>query len=44
MDLVTTCSFENDVNIKTVASQFRKKMKSKTNNKKMLSQFAELVS
>lgn len=41
IDLDTT---ENDVSIKTVASQFRKKMKSKTNNKKMLSQFAELVS
>ena len=35
---------DEDVDIKTVASQFRKKMKSKANNKKMLSQFAELVS
>jgi len=37
----TSCE---SVNIRNVASQFRKKMKSKTTNKKMLSQFTELVS
>jgi hypothetical protein len=37
----TSCE---SVSIRNVASQFRKKMKSKTTNKKMLSQFTELVS